>query len=162
MSPTQPILRPAARYFLLAFGAGFVLGAIRVPFVVPWLGEQQAELLEMPFMFVVILYSARHVASRYRLPPRGSVTLSIGFAALFLLVAAELLLGAVLQGRSLAQYLATRDPVSGSVYLGMLWLFALMPALVVRRGRPDPGVRLPRCRRSRFPRHIRGLDDVQD
>jgi hypothetical protein len=47
-------------------------------------------------------------------------------------VLAELLLAALLQGRSVAQYMASRDPVSGSVYLVMLLLFALMPSILTR------------------------------
>lgn len=128
--------KPAMHYFCLVFGAGFVLGAIRVPFLVPRLGERHAELLEMPFMLVVMFHSARYVTARYRLQPRWSATLPVGCTALTLLVAAELLLGLALQGRSLGQYLAARDPVSGSVYAGMLLLFAILPALLARRRVP--------------------------
>src|SRR5690606_10825852 len=44
----------------------------------------------------------------------------VGAIALVLLVLAELLLAAVLAGRGVADYVANRDPVSGSVYAGML------------------------------------------
>jgi hypothetical protein len=56
-------------------------------------------------------------------------------------VLAELLLAALLQGRSVAQYIASRDPVSGSVYLVMLLLFALMPSILARvsSGYPPSG-----------------------
>ncbi|MCK7494493.1 MAG: hypothetical protein MZW92_27450 [Comamonadaceae bacterium] len=43
------------------------------------------------------------------------------------MVAAEVLLAVVLQDRTLGEYVASRDPVSGSVYLAMLALFAVMP-----------------------------------
>jgi len=128
------IAKAASLYFTLVFGAGFVLGSIRVPFIVPRLGERYAELLEMPLMFVAILLAARYIARRFQLPTSWAVCLTVGLTALGLLVAAELLLGAVLQGRSLGQYLASRDPVSGSVYLVMLLVFAFMPAIVARRG----------------------------
>jgi hypothetical protein len=36
---------------------------------------------------------------------------------------------------NLSQYIATRDPVSGAVYLMMLVVFALMPWFVVRSTR---------------------------
>jgi len=128
------IAKAASLYFTLVFGTGFVLGSIRVPFIVPRLGERYAELLEMPLMFAAILLAARYVVRRFQLPASWAVCLPVGFTALGLLVAAELLLGAVLQGRSLGQYLASRDPVSGSVYLVMLLVFAFMPAIVARRG----------------------------
>ncbi len=44
------ILRAAVFYFLLVFGAGFLLGIGRVLLIVPLLGERTAELLEMPLM----------------------------------------------------------------------------------------------------------------
>jgi hypothetical protein len=48
-----------ALYFALAFGAGFVLGTIRVLWVVPRVGERTAELMETPIMLVVIMLAAR-------------------------------------------------------------------------------------------------------
>jgi hypothetical protein len=39
-----------------------------------------------------------------------------------------------LRGLSIGEYVAGRDPVSGTVYLVMLGLFALMPLFVARRG----------------------------
>ena len=120
-------------YFAMVFGAGFLLGAVRIPLLVPRFGERVAELLEMPVMFVVILLSARFTIKRFALPPTVPARLGTGVLALGLLVAAELLLAALLQGRSPAEYVASRDPVSGSVYAGMLVLFAAMPLLRVLR-----------------------------
>ena len=134
--------KAAVAYFALVLGAGFVLGTIRVPFLVPRLGERYAELLEMPIMFVVIVLAARYVVRRFSLPPSPPVRLLVGFAALAMSVIAELLLAAALQDRSIGQYIASRDPVSGSVYLLVLLLFALMPYLLGRfRGAHAPGGR---------------------
>ncbi|WP_242616975.1 hypothetical protein [Rivibacter subsaxonicus] len=117
------------------FGAGFALGSVRVPFLVPRLGERAAELIEMPLMLVAIVLAARCVVRRFALPPTLGVRLSVGFLALALLLAAELGLALLLGNRSLAQYIASRDPVSGAVYLVMLGIFALMPVMVARRAR---------------------------
>lgn len=125
-------IKAGAAYFALVFGAGFILGSIRVPFLVPRLGERAAELIETPFMFVVVLLSARFITSRFALPTTVSVRVSAGFLALGLLLAAEVVLVVVLQGQSLGQYIASRDPVSGSVYLAMLALFAFMPLIIAR------------------------------
>jgi hypothetical protein len=124
--------KSAVLYFALVLGTGFALGSIRVPFLVPRLGERYAEFLEMPIMFMAIVLAARYVIRRYSLPASLSVRLRVGFAALLMSVLAELLLAALLQGRSVAQYIASRDPVSGSVYLVMLLLFALMPSILAR------------------------------
>jgi hypothetical protein len=37
-----------------------------------------------------------------------------------------------LRGLSIAEYVASREPVSGTVYILLLVLFAAMPALIVR------------------------------
>jgi hypothetical protein len=49
------ILSAGVLYFTLVFGAGFVLGAIRIQWVIPRLGTGTAELLETPIMFVVMV-----------------------------------------------------------------------------------------------------------
>ena len=119
-------------YFALAFGAGFVLGSIRVPFLVPRLGERFAELIEMPFMLVVVWAAARFIIRRFVLPTATSVRLGVGLVALALLLVAELSLAVAIQSQSLGEYVASRDRVSGSVYLAMLVLFSLMPLILAR------------------------------
>lgn len=119
-------------YFAMVFGAGFILGVVRVSFLVPRLGERLAELAEMPIMFLIIMVSARSVTHRFAIPPSASARLGMGVLALGLLLAAELILAVALQDRSLADYIASRDPISGTVYLVMLVLFAVMPVLVGR------------------------------
>ena len=128
------ILKAAALYFGFVFGAGFLLGTIRVPLLAPRLGVRYAELLEMPLMFVAILLAARYIVRRFELLTT-LMRLRVGVLALAMIVLAELLLAAVLQGRSVGEYIASRDPVSGSVYLAMLLLLALMPAILSHIGR---------------------------
>ena len=126
------LLLAAGAYFGIVFGVGFALGSVRVPFLVPRFGERMAELAEMPFMFLAIALAAGHIVRRY-----GSTVPSLGWAvvgviALTLLVVAELLLAVVLAGRGFCEYVASRDPISGSVYLAMLLVFAAMPWLLTR------------------------------
>jgi hypothetical protein len=56
--------------------------------------------------------------------------LGMGFVGLGLLVAAELGFVLWLRGMPIREYVASRDPVAGTVYLGMLGVFAVMPLLV--------------------------------
>ncbi len=126
------ILKAGPAYFALVFGAGFVLGSIRVPIVVPHVGERIAELIETPFMFVVVLMAARFIVRRFALPTHTVVRLGVGIVALGLLVVAEFLLVVAIQGKSLGEYVASRDPISGTVFLVMLVLFALMPLILAR------------------------------
>lgn len=127
-----PAIKAGLVYFALVFGAGFMLGTIRITFIVPRVGERIAELGEMPIMFVVTLVAARFVIRHFAVPPSMPARLGTGLLALVLLLAAELVLAAVLQERSLADYVSSRDPVSGGAYLAMLLLFALMPAFMRR------------------------------
>lgn len=53
------MLKAGALYYALVFGAGFVLGPIRVLWVVPRSGERTAELMETPIMLVVTILAAR-------------------------------------------------------------------------------------------------------
>ena len=124
------ILKAALAYFAIAFGTGFLLGPIRVLWLVPRVGERAAELIEMPIMLAVIIWAARWIVRRFATPAPASTRLTIGAIALSLMLAAEFGLVLRLRGISLAEYLATRDPVSGTVYYLMLILFALMPWLV--------------------------------
>jgi len=136
---TSRVWQVAAVYFGMVFGVGFLLGSVRVPFLVPRLGERVAELAEMPLMLVAIVMAAGFVVRRYgsSIAPLGWV--GVGALSLALLVSAELLLAVVLAGRGVGEYLAGRDPVSGSVYLAMLLVFAAMPWLRHNRSRSPSG-----------------------
>jgi uncharacterized membrane protein len=131
--------RASLLYFGLVLGAGFLLGIVRVPFLVPRLGERWAELLEMPFMAAVIFFAAGYVLRKFPAIRLHGRSLFVGFIALALVVGAELGLAVALQSRTLGEYLASRDPVSGSVYLAMLVVFALMPRLCLAQHEPAEG-----------------------
>ena len=123
------LLRAAAAYFGLVFGAGFVLGAIRVPLLVPKLGVRTAELIEMPVMCGVIFFAARWVVRHFVLCSLGS-RITVGLVAFGLLVAAELGLAFAMQGLDPVAYVGSRDPVSGTAYALAILLFACMPSFV--------------------------------
>jgi hypothetical protein len=116
-------------YFSLVLGTGFVLGIIRVPFIVPKIGERWAELAEMPIMAMAIFISSGYILNRFPEIQTSTRSLIAGFLALALSVCAELGLTVALQSQTLIEYIASRDKVSGSVYLFLLVFFALMPRL---------------------------------
>ena len=126
------ILKAGVLYFAV-FGAGFVLGPIRILWVIPRLGTRAAELLEAPIMFVITIVAARWIVWRFALPPTPSSRLGMGGIALSLMLTAEFTLVLWLRGMSIRAYLASRDPVAGTVYYLMLGLFVVMPLLVGRR-----------------------------
>jgi len=127
------ILKAGVLYFALVFGAGFVLGPVRIVWVVPRFGTRMAELMEAPIMVVVIIVSASWIVRRLALSRAPSHRLGMGCVALGLVLGAEFILVPWLRGISISEYLATRDPVSGTVYYATLVLFAIMPLLVARR-----------------------------
>ena len=129
----RQILQAAVLYFLLVFGAGFVLGTGRVLFLVPLLGERAAELLEMPLMLGIMVAAARWLV-RHRLDDgRLSSALSVGFIAMGLVLIADLVVGMWLRGLSAAEVFMNRDSVSGTAYYASLLLFAVMPAILAHR-----------------------------
>ena len=133
------VIQAGLAYGAIVLGAGFLLGLVRVPLLVPRIGERWAELLEMPIMAVVIYLAAGHILRRFPdicSPVRSLIT---GGLALALVIAAELTLAVVLQQRSIAQFISSRDQVSGSVYMVMLLIFAAMPRLRLPRHRAFAG-----------------------
>ena len=126
------IIKAGLAYFVLVFGAGFILGAIRVPFLVPRLGERIAEIIEMPFMFAIVLLSAKFIVRHFAVPATTSARLRVGLMALGLTLATEILLAVAIQKQSLGEYIASRDPVSGTIFLLLLALFALMPLIIAQ------------------------------
>jgi hypothetical protein len=83
----------------------------------------------MPIMGATIFFAAGYILRRFPEIHLRSRALVAGLLALALAVCSELGLAVFLQSQTLAEYLGSRDKVSGSVYLAMLVAFALMPRL---------------------------------
>ena len=109
---------------MLASGRYFALALIRIPLLVPALGERWAELLEMPLMLLWIWWAAGQPARRL-----ASVAQRLGCGALALvwLLLTEFTVVLWLRDMSLESYFASRDPLAGGVYAASLVLLALMP-----------------------------------
>lgn len=118
------MFRAGAAYFALVFSAGFVLGVIRTVWIVPFVGVRFDELMESPIMLAVTILAARRMVRR-----GASHPLAAGLIALSFLVCAEIAM-TVIRGLSLRGYMASRDQVSGTVYLVLLAAFGLMPWLL--------------------------------
>lgn len=131
-----PVIRAALVYFAVVFATGFVLGTVRVFVLVPRLGVRWAELLELPVMLLASAMAARFCLRRFG-PLSASARAFVGGMALVLLLTAELGLAA-LQSRSIGEYIASRDPVSGLAYVAALLVFAAMPLLSGAEGRGGP------------------------
>ena len=120
-------------YFVVVFAVGFVLGTIRVLVVVPHLGARLSELIEAPIMVAVSLLVALWLVRRYCERSAPPFWLGVGFIGLGLLLLVEFTVVLWVRGLSFSEYLATRDPLSSTVYFASLIAFAVLPALLCRR-----------------------------
>ena len=127
------VLKPGIVYFLLVFGAGFVLGTFRVFLVVPHVGHRTAELLEMPLMLLATVLAARWITRRFPGPHDSAGRGAMGGMALGLMLTGEMAVGIGLRGMTAVEVFLNRDPVSGTAYYVSLLLFAAMPWIVSRR-----------------------------
>jgi hypothetical protein len=126
-------MRAGAVYFALVFSAGFVLGAIRTLWVVPLTGVRLAELLESPIMLAVTVMAARQIVRGGLARPLGAGLIGLG-----LLLAAEFATAMGLRHLSPREYVASRDPISGTVYVILLAAYAAMPLLLSLRPYASP------------------------
>jgi hypothetical protein len=125
------LIRSAITYFGLVFTAGFALGMVRVLALVPRLGERNAELIETPFMLFIVFLAARRTVNRMSIPVSKNRALLVGLIGFTLIIFAELGVLFWARQQSVLEYIASRNDISGLVYLGSLILFATMPALIV-------------------------------
>jgi len=126
------MLRAGVLYFAIVFGIGFLLGIIRVAFVIPRIGARAAELVEAPIMIAACYLTARILVRKLAIPFSWTNRLGIGLTGFVLMLVAELGLVLWLRGMSFAEYFSTRDPLTTAVYYVSLLLFALMPLIVKR------------------------------
>ena len=113
-------------YFLLVFGAGFVLGVLRTLFVVPHLGAPTAELLETPLMLAAIWFAAHWLVPR--LAPRAA--LPAGLLSLGLTLLADTAVGLFLRQMTIAEIILHRDLLPALAYYGALLVFGFLPAIL--------------------------------
>jgi hypothetical protein len=129
------VWKAAATYFGIVFGIGFVLGSLRVLWLVPRVGSRSAELYETPLMLLATVLAARWVCRRFVGRGRPSTSLAIGLLALSFLLVAELAVGVGVRGLTPLEVVVNRDPVSGTVYYVSLAVFAAAPWLWSRSRR---------------------------
>lgn len=128
------IVAAALAYFVTVFGLGFLLGAVRVLFVIPRIGETAAVLLELPVMLAASWVAAGWCVRRFAVPPGAAPRLATGLLAFALVMVAEFGLAVILFGQRPAQYLAGYRHFATATGLAAQIGYALFPAL--RRDRP--------------------------
>ena len=124
------VLYIAFVYFGIVFLAGLLLGMIRVPLMVPILGEGTSELIELPFMLIAVFFAARWINDRYVLYSKPLIGLVVGVLAGVFLLLIEFSVVLWLRGLTIGEFLAGRDPIAATFYYIAVGIFALMPAIL--------------------------------
>lgn len=144
MLPVSTIFKSSLSYFLLVFGAGFICGSIRVPFLEPLLGDRHAQLLEMPIMLLAIWKSSHIIVARLNSPSRNGngngkanadstffERLVIGLLASAVLLAVEIAVAAARKGwNGFDSWIRDRDPVAGAFYFALIGIFLVLPSFI--------------------------------
>lgn len=125
-------LTAASAYFLALFTLGFVLGTIRVLFVVPHFGVLAATLAEVPVMLMAAFFACRWTIWRWQVPRTIGSRWAMVLWFLAWLVAFETALGATLFGRSVAEQWAVFATPAGLVGLSAQIIASLLPVFVGR------------------------------
>ena len=122
----------AILYFLAVFGAGFALGPIRVLWLEPRLGVVAATLCEAPFLLLAMIAAAYWIPRIVSISAGTGAMLAMGLGALALQQAADFAVGTALRGISATDQWARLASPEGAIYVALLVLFALLPAVVNR------------------------------
>jgi hypothetical protein len=125
------IASAAIVYCAMVFALGFVLGTVRVLWVIPLVGLIPATLLELPIILGGSWLAAGWLVRRFSLARQGEA-LAVGALAFVILMAAECALAGVLIGQTPAQWLAGLAEPHALLGLAGQVMFALMPWLRTR------------------------------
>ncbi len=126
------IASAAIAYWAMVFALGFVLGAIRVLWVIPLVGLMPATMLELPVILAASWFAAGWLVRRFAIVVSGDA-LAVGALAFAILMVAECALAAALAGQSPAEWLARLNQPHALLGLAGQAAFALMPFWRVRQ-----------------------------
>jgi hypothetical protein len=126
------VVKAALFYFSTVFAVGFAVGATRVIWLQPRVGEMGAMALEAPLMVVVSWIACASVLRWAKPPSTVAARLAMGGMALSLLLTVDALLGWAAFGRSFAEQLASYGRVPGALGLAAQCVFGLLPLVRLR------------------------------
>jgi len=122
-------------YWAMVFALGFLLGIVRVTWVIPRIGLVPATLMELPLILAASWFAAGWLVRRFAIA-RGREALAVGALAFAILMLAECALAGVLSGETPAQWLSGLGEPHALLGLAGQAVFALMPWW---RARARPG-----------------------
>ncbi|MBY0508814.1 MAG: hypothetical protein K2P94_01560 [Rhodospirillaceae bacterium] len=116
-------------YFVIVFGAGFLLGTARIFALAPRIGENLAVMLELPFMLAISWFASKHLIRQFKVVAVLQPRLVMGGLAFGLLMIGEFGVSAVGFGRTFSDYLASYANMSAILGLVGQLVFGLFPAM---------------------------------
>lgn len=119
-------------YFAIVYAAGFILGTIRVFFVIPRLGEFSSVIIELPIMLAVSWMICGLLLTRFSVPNRWRSRLTMAIIAFALLMIAETILSLLLVGKSIGEHLVAYASPQGALGLAGQLVFAALPIIKLR------------------------------
>ncbi|MGB5483216.1 hypothetical protein [Parasphingorhabdus sp.] len=123
------LLKAGMFYFLGVFALGFILGSMRLFFLVPFTGPVVAILIEIPLMLLFAWFFCRFLTGRFEIPPETNQRLVMGLVAFAFLMTGEALIAILLQEGRLTDFIMTFDLPENRVGLGAQIAFALFPLI---------------------------------
>ena len=123
------ILKAGFFYFLGVFAVGFILGALRTIFLVPYTGPVIAVLAEIPLMLLFAWHLCRLLSEKWAIPSEISDRLVMGLVAFACLLAGELLIALQLQDGRMADFFLMFDLPETRIGLAGQIAFALFPVI---------------------------------
>jgi hypothetical protein len=121
--------RAGIAYFAAVFAVGFLLGVIRVLFIIPRVGEMTAVLIEGPVILSISWIFCGRLLRRFAVPEAIGSRLAMGAIALILTLTAELGISLFLAGRTLPEHLELYRLTHVQIGLAAQTVFALFPAI---------------------------------
>ncbi len=120
-------LTAATVYFLILFTLGFALGIVRVPQLIPRIGEWAATLAEVPVMLTAAYVLCRWTIRRWRVDRAPAVRWAMVGWFLLLLAVFEIGLGMMLFGQTINEMGAALATPAGALGLTAQVIAALLP-----------------------------------
>lgn len=122
-------IKAGASYSIAVFIVAFVLGIIRVSFLVPRIGEVISVSLEAPIILAVSWFASRWSTGQFRLASSISSRMTMGAVAFGLLMAIELTVATLAFGEPIGDYFAAFWSPQGAIGLGTQIAFAFIPVI---------------------------------
>ena len=116
-------------YFLMVFAVGFLLGTIRVIYLIPRFGPVPAVLIELPILLAISWSACGIVLRHIEVPPQFGERLAMGTVAFVILMLAEVIFATLEFGQAIPDYLAQYSTAHGALGLAGQVVFAFFPVL---------------------------------